>query len=137
MPYSPKEPRDNRGRWTGGAETVTDRYARTFYPDHPTESDLRRRSARLANTGLSGDDTPQAAPRPPVQVEDLPPSPGQEGCPVAGGGYCPWGSGKGGSIPGTSDPMPPIPGLVPGTRDQIPTAGNSDWDKRKMPSARR
>ena len=41
MPYNPHEARDSRGRWTSGGETTADRYARTFYPDHPTDRDIR------------------------------------------------------------------------------------------------
>jgi len=81
---------------------------------------------------------PRAAPRPAVGAENLPPSPGQEGCPVGGdGGYCPWGSGKGGRIPGTRDQALPPPGLVPGTGDRkMPVIYPPDRDSRKPPTAR-
>jgi len=45
MPYNPDEPRDHRGRWTSGGETEADRYARTFYPAHPTDTEIRIKRA--------------------------------------------------------------------------------------------
>jgi len=56
MPYNPNEPRDNRGRWTAGGETVADRYARTFYPDHPTDSEIRFASASGSESRKPGCD---------------------------------------------------------------------------------
>jgi len=64
MPYNPNEPRDNHGRWTSGGETAADRYAKTFYPDHPTDSEIRIRRA-------SGDAAPKAG-------RDLPPEEGRQ-----------------------------------------------------------
>ena len=62
MPYNPNEPRDNHGRWTSGGETAADRYAKAFYPDHPTDSEIRIRRA-------SGEAAPKAG-------RDLPPGGG-------------------------------------------------------------
>jgi len=60
MPHNPTEPRDSHGRWTSGGETATDRYARSFYPDHPTDSEIRiRRAAGEAPPKPGRDLTPE------------------------------------------------------------------------------